>query len=72
MLACPQGRHSRRDVVVNVGDDTDRLHASGVDGVFKVSMTTASGIQTVNFTGGKSAQDTGLKLSDRVITSMRE
>lgn len=38
--------------------------AAGVDAVFNVSATTTNGVQTVPFTGGRGAGDSGLKLTD--------
>lgn len=37
---------------------------SGVDAVFDVSVTTTSGVQTTQFTGGQGPGESGLKLSD--------
>jgi len=37
---------------------------TGSDGVFDVSANTASGVETVPFTGGRGVGDSGLKLSD--------
>ncbi len=40
------------------------VNASGVDAVFNVSSNTSNGVQTVPFTGGRGAGDSGLKLTD--------
>lgn len=38
--------------------------ANGVDAVFNVTATTLNGVQTVAFTGGQGAKESGLKLTD--------
>lgn len=47
-----------------VMDTKTNEQASGTDAIFNVSATTSAGIQTVTFTGGMNASDTGLMLSD--------
>lgn len=48
----------------NLINNSSSASASGVDGVYNVSMTTSAGIQTVPFTGGRSSNESGLRLSD--------
>jgi flagellin len=55
---------------IDLFDTTNIIHnagsasATGVDGVFNVSMMTSEGLATVTFTGGRSANESGLLLSD--------
>jgi len=55
---------------INVTDPSQILDTAppapvtGTDGVFNVSVTTTQGVQTVAFTGGRSAGATGLQLTD--------
>lgn len=55
---------------INLFDASNLIHnsasasASGVDGVYNVSVTTTAGLQTVPFTGGRSANASGLRLTD--------
>jgi flagellin len=43
---------------------TANVAATGTDAVFNVSANTVNGVQTVPFTGGRSPEDSGLKLTD--------
>lgn len=55
---------------INLFDASNLIHnsasasASGVDGVYDVTVTTTAGLQTVPFTGGRSANASGLRLAD--------
>ncbi len=55
---------------INLFDASNLIHssssaaASGVDGVYNVSVSTASGLETVPFTGGRASGESGLKLTD--------
>ncbi|HVL39991.1 MAG TPA: flagellin [Fimbriimonadaceae bacterium] len=42
----------------------------GVDAVFQVSVPTTAGVQTVNFTGGRGPQESGLRLTDNYGNSI--
>lgn len=43
---------------------TANVGTAGTDAVFNVTANTSNGVQTVPFTGGRSAEDSGLKLTD--------
>jgi flagellin len=45
-------------------NSTSNVSTSGIDAVFNVTANTVNGVQTVPFTGGRSPQDSGLKLTD--------
>jgi flagellin len=45
-------------------NSTPTANSSGTDAVFNVSATTVNGVQTVPFTGGQSASQDGLTISD--------
>lgn len=55
---------------INLFDASNLIHnassasATGVDGVYNVTVMTDSGLQTVPFTGGRSAGSSGLNLTD--------
>ncbi|MCW5943429.1 MAG: hypothetical protein KIS66_14450 [Fimbriimonadaceae bacterium] len=55
---------------INFFDPANVLHtsgsatATGVDGVYNVTVTTTQGAETIAFTGGRSPGDSGLVLSD--------
>jgi flagellin len=55
---------------INLFDASNLIHnatsasATGVDGVYNVTVLTDSGLQTVPFTGGRSSGSSGLQLTD--------
>lgn len=48
----------------NLVNNSTSASATGVDGVYNVTVSTSSGLQTVPFTGGRSSGQSGLKLTD--------
>ena len=54
----------------NVLHNASTASAVGVDAVFDVSATTASGVQTVTFTGGRGPGESGLRISDMFGNSL--
>ncbi len=61
---------------INLFDASNVLHnaasasAAGIDGVYNVSVATSAGLQTVPFTGGRSANESGLKVTDNYGNSI--
>lgn len=48
----------------NIIHNASSATSTGVDAVFNVSLTTAAGVTTVPFTGGRGPNESGLKLTD--------
>ncbi len=54
----------------NVLHDSASSSATGVNGAYNITVNTTAGLQTVAFRGGRSAGDSGLRLTDNFGNSM--